>query len=271
VVWPATRFVPPDGAWEEIPPTGGAFPLHAPSALAPFLVWFRGLFLDAHIRTLGPDTDQRALVLDRPVPCDGRLGADVGPFLPLRVTRLDRGGPPTLRVQEGDRVALLETFGERFVQREATPGTPTLCYESRFGFHPTWPKEFTGRYAWGGLMFGVDGAGFGFLGWLLDPGYHAPPTPPFRAYGFRAGRGGVSGPLRIRAGDARPPLPPEVHAALEEMLAGVGAPLRTVGPVVLSACYDDPRQAPVWVELDDPPSATLPCVRLFRRCPELDA
>lgn len=127
----------------EVPATNGVFAISA----GRYAALFRGLWLDLEVRP-------GEIRLLRPLPIDGRLGPDVGPFLPLRAWR----GPDGVFLQDGERVS------------EAMP--------------------LVGEAAWNGLVWGSDPRkrdGVVFLGWRLDPAFAAPAWGPWPAHGFRAG------------------------------------------------------------------------------------
>lgn len=251
VVWPADASC----GGEELLPAGGAFAVQAGHRYA---IAFRGLVIDAALATSG---DQSVLQAERPVPIDGRLGIDLAAFLPLRAQLLPHG----VEVAAGSRrVRLVEQAGRLRAEAE----TAALLFESRWGFHAEHPREPTGRLAFHGLVFGRDASGVVFLGWLLDPTFFAPPCDPWPGYGFRAGPM-VAGPVLVSAEGAAPGVPSEVLTAARAMIASSARAVRTMrcdeGDFELVPAFDDPRKAPVHVEVTTLASTGNPAVRVFRR------
>lgn len=256
IVHPADGVVTGD----EIAPSGGRLSLHGTGELA-YVLWFRGLIAPCKVVALGPESDQRILQLEKPLPCDGRLGHDVGPFLPVRVLELPDGA----RIVDGRRQVRVVPHGDRV--RSASP-EPAFLFESRYGFHPDAPREPLGRYAFHGLVVSRESNGWWFHGWLLDPGFDAPASGPWPAYGFRAGPA-AGDIVRIAPAGPRPSIAPAVIAIADAMLAdGSRAPRSFVcddGDFALTPIFDDPRRPAVWIEVEAIGGRPIPAVRLFRR------
>lgn len=242
----------------EVPSWGGTLPLRGEDAV---WLWFRGLTFAAGVVQVGEGA-QRMLALQRPIPCDGRLGLDVGSFLPARV----RPSGASLHVEVAGRGVSLAARDGR-VAATGHPGA-VVQWESRWGFHEGAPAEPTGRFAVFGAVMGSDGAGWTFAGWLLDPTFEAPADGPWGGYRLLPG-GPESRDLRVGSGFPRPSLPEDVLRAADAALHdGVRAPLvaRSTGggSFRLTPVFHDPRGAAAFIEVEPespPPTAQ---VRLYR-------
>ncbi len=240
---------------EEVQPSGGAFAVQGGQRYA---IAFHGLVFDAAVATSG---DQTVLQLERPLPIDGRLGVDVGAFLPLRAQVL----PEAVVIVAGARRARLIDHAGRL---RPDAQTATLLFESKWGFHAEQPREPTGRYAFNGLVFACDPAGVVFLGWLLDPMFRMEACDPWPGYGFRAGPA-VVGPVLVSAEGGAPGVPSAALDAARAMIASCARSPRTVrcddGEFELVPMFDDPRQPPVHIEVTTLASRGNPAVRVFLR------
>ncbi|MDP6931544.1 MAG: hypothetical protein QGG40_01450, partial [Myxococcota bacterium] len=266
-VWQA----PPvgDGSLEELLPTLGGFPVHSGS----WLVWFRGLWMSCTFDPAG--TTGSILRLTEPIPCDGRLGRDLGPFLPLRVDPIPDG---RLLVRAGSGQEFLSPYtdpdGARG-WREDAPSGHLLHQWDELGFAPQIPRRPAVAWAWHGLIFSEHEDGFGFVGWWVpSEGASWPDHGPFLSYGLRPGP-----PTPTTFTMEEPPPGIELPDGLRDMGEQVRRELLTQGFAPTRGLdhesghwqlegYHDPApdgSEPIPVVLvTAPPSRPHPHVRLFR-------
>ncbi len=267
VIWPAVRERLPErwrdpATWQELPSPRGRVALGGQEGRA-LLVAFRGLLLPAELNRVG---DALMLMLERPLPCDGRLGLDVGPFLPLRLS--PDGGDRIHAQADGVRGALNRRLGVW----TGTAEEPLQYLWTGRGFRPQRPRAArdSGRYAWRGLVWSAEDEGLMFLGWYLEGGvFTSPAGGRLSAYSLSSGATEGEWLQVLRADETDPvfpTLPLAVQHAVEEILAGSGPDDQRVetpqGVFEMARSWDDPDQPPL-VEIDPPHTATQDQVRVF--------
>ncbi len=146
-----------------------------------WLLWLRGLCLPCILRPLDKE-HQWMLALEEPLPCDGRLGLDVGPFLPLRGVVYTRDGVQRIRLRSDGRDVDFEHDSDwGWLGEGLWHAWPDGVFAPRSSETPAQ------RHAWSNLVWQERDGQIDFLGWLISPtdGFTSPGTDTFSAWGLR--------------------------------------------------------------------------------------